>query len=265
MIQMKRKRQEQERENKSEKNSNTAILSEADKGHRYGNFHNYYNFHSPSERIEWLERNGAFLKIAEKWKQGIKQNQSIQPLTYVDIGCNEGNLTMEINNKLHELGIVVHVKGFDIDPVLIQRAKDKWHTHERVVFQTLDILHQDDADIIEADLTTVFSTTMWLHIHGGDEGLERVLESLCKKTRHFLLVEPQPSKCYRNAVERLRKLGQADFDVSARRLRLRQNIEQEIQRIIISHSFRKVDLACGDTVDKTSWNRMLHLFERVHG
>lgn len=42
-------------------------------------------------------------------------------------------------------------------------------------------------------LTTIFSTTMWIHLHSGDEGLRRFLERACCWTKKFLLVEPQPS------------------------------------------------------------------------
>ena len=42
-------------------------------------------------------------------------------------------------------------------------------------------------------LTTIFSTTMWIHVHGGDDGLKSFLERACDWTSKFLLVEPQPS------------------------------------------------------------------------
>jgi hypothetical protein len=42
-------------------------------------------------------------------------------------------------------------------------------------------------------LTTIFSTTMWIHIHGGDDGLRSFLERACQWTAKYLLVEPQPS------------------------------------------------------------------------
>ena len=42
-------------------------------------------------------------------------------------------------------------------------------------------------------LTTIFSTTMWIHVHGGDVGLRQFLERACNATSRFLLIEPQPS------------------------------------------------------------------------
>ena len=42
-------------------------------------------------------------------------------------------------------------------------------------------------------LTTIFSTTMWIHVHSGDIGLKSFLERACLCTRRYLLIEPQPS------------------------------------------------------------------------
>jgi len=43
------------------------------------------------------------------------------------------------------------------------------------------------------DLTTIFCTTMWIHVHAGDKGLEAFLKRACRWTKKFLLIEPQPS------------------------------------------------------------------------
>ena len=43
------------------------------------------------------------------------------------------------------------------------------------------------------DLTTIFSTTMWIHVHSGDEGLREFIERACGWTKKFVLIEPQPS------------------------------------------------------------------------
>jgi len=42
-------------------------------------------------------------------------------------------------------------------------------------------------------LTTIFSTTMWIHVHSGDIGLKSFLERACLCTKRYLLIEPQPS------------------------------------------------------------------------
>lgn len=71
---------------------------------------------------------------------------------------------------------------------------------------------------------------------------------------------------------RLRKMGQPEFDVSSERLTLRPNIEDEIDKIMQEHSFRRVvDPCCGCAdaegppiqIERTAWNRSLWLYERV--
>jgi SAM-dependent methyltransferase len=258
----------------------TEVSSATDKGHRYGNFHSYYNFNPPRNRTSLLARKGGILDyIANKWNpsESDTDKTSMATFSYVDVGCNEGDLTLEIARAILDQlkdkdkpKAKVTARGIDLDPVLIQRAQEKSRerssTDEAIEasFEEVDILSTEnsEAEGFTADFTSLFSTTMWIHIHGGDEGLTRVLEKLCNQTRHFLLVEPQPSKCYRNATMRLRKLGQPDFDVSSDRLKLRSNIEEEIDKILKEQSFRRVQLEETDP-DKTKWNRSLRLYERI--
>jgi hypothetical protein len=110
------------------------------------------------------------------------------------------------------------VTGIDIDAILIHRANQKYNNKSTVVdneegssmmvahFQVADVCQADQRDQVVVnhqhnanndtmfDLTTLFSTTMWIHVHVGDQGLTKVLQQLCQKTRHFLIIEPQPSK-----------------------------------------------------------------------
>lgn len=56
---------------------------------------------------------------------------------------------------------------------------------------------------------SVFSTTMWIHINHGDDGLRAffiTVKSFLLPHFSALLVEPQPPKCYTNAARRCRKL-----------------------------------------------------------
>lgn len=268
------------------------VYCTSDKGHRFGNFHSYYNFNPPVQRVSLLQRKGRILDyIVDAFKCKDESdtpitNKEAVTFTYADYGCNEGDLTIELckallerwNNKGEDAAVTtakiqIAAKGFDIDPVLIERAESKWKGEEyaekgiQASFKVANLLmsteESDETDECNADLTSLFSTTMWIHIHGGDEGLRRVLKNLCKQTRRFLLVEPQPSKCYLNAKMRLRKLGQPDdLDVSCERLTLRANIEDEINKIVTAESFRRVEF--DDSADeKTKWKRSLQLYERV--
>jgi hypothetical protein len=89
---------------------------------------------------------------------------------------------------------------------------------------------------------------------------------------------------YRRANARLRKMGRPELrDVSSGRLKMRDAIEAEIGNVILGCGFRRVvpssndadgdggALSIGRVVDDhaevrdaiTSWNRSLHLYERI--
>lgn len=54
-------------------------------------------------------------------------------------------------------------------------------------------------------------------------------------------------------------MGRQELDVSAERLKLRPNIEQEIDSILKSNGFKKIAFSSSE---KTQWNRTLELYER---
>ena len=262
------------------------ILDAKDQGHRYGNFHNYYSFNPTQERMKLLEKSGGILDVvANHWnktstlilpsKSGGTRDEGIPPtkkpklegessestpasnmhqearFCYLDVGCNEGDLTMEVakalaarlsgnrdrgrtesgdnaarsnstfdnnNNENKVDGMTVSATGVDIDKELIRRANRKYKPNEAATasspipvlpsFQVSNVLsgifldNQSDTNVGNDSekqeqqfyFTSLFSTTMWLHIHGGDEGLRRALGDICRCTKSFVLVEPQPSK-----------------------------------------------------------------------
>eukprot|EP00814_Leptocylindrus_danicus_P012806 CAMPEP_0116041246 /NCGR_PEP_ID=MMETSP0321-20121206/24915_1 /TAXON_ID=163516 /ORGANISM="Leptocylindrus danicus var. danicus, Strain B650" /LENGTH=62 /DNA_ID=CAMNT_0003521365 /DNA_START=19 /DNA_END=204 /DNA_ORIENTATION=+ len=61
---------------------------------------------------------------------------------------------------------------------------------------------------------------MWIHVHSGDDGLKAFLRRVCSWT-NVLLVEPQPSKCYRSINVRLRKMSRPQVDMNAESLSMR--------------------------------------------
>lgn len=138
-------------------------LCSKDLGHRRGNFHNYYQFHPVSDRLEKLQ--DLLTHVTSRW-----QPRSDDGFRYCDLGCNEGNLTMEIATALQEklqTGTILYMHGMDIDPVLIQRAEKKWETQKKDlvkgIFQVADILNDLDRLLEDksVDLISLLSTTMW--------------------------------------------------------------------------------------------------------
>jgi hypothetical protein len=238
-------------------------MSVEDQGHRLGNFHNYYTFHPPSNRLDKMQ--SLIEHITTSSRTSHKRQCTAdrkQTFHYCDLGCNEGDLTIEIASAIQSsLDQKLKFQGIDIDPKLIERANLKWKDTAEMTghFQAgnlccdLDSMLEDQS----VDLVSLLSTTMWVHIHVGDEGLKDVLHLLCKKTRRFLLIEPQPSKCYRNALVRLRKMGRPEFDVTSERLHWRPTIEEEIQKTLEACGFRRVE----ETTSRTTWNREIQLYE----
>jgi SAM-dependent methyltransferase len=244
--------------------------SAADLGHRLGNFHNYYHFHPPSNRLEHMEGILSHLKGTTSRKRLRVSNDedgpsSVLPFRYCDLGCNEGDLTVEIAKALQDsVQQPIEFIGMDIDAELIERANTKWTDIPNVltgsfeagnICTDLDRVFKDNS----MDLISLLSTTMWVHVHAGDKGLMRVLEQLCRKSRRYLIIEPQPSKCYRNAMTRLRKMGRPELEVSSERLQWRPKLEEEIGRTLNRCSFYLVELTGNKP---TSWNRSISLYQK---
>lgn len=71
---------------------------------------------------------------------------------------------------------------------------------------------------------------------------------------------------YRKANIRLRKMKRPELDVSSERLKMRSDIENEIDKVVTGCGFRRVKLddeggEQGDDL-RTAWNRTLQLYER---
>jgi hypothetical protein len=142
-------------------------------------------------------------------------------------GCTNTSTSLSIGARR------VRCLGLDLDPILIERANTKYSLSDsssngtkegeagdtipckRVAFtfRVANLCSKAEhnsacsefmnAQLIKAEaatelhqifnLTSIFSTTMWIHVHSGDEGLRLFLERACSWTKRFLLVEPQPS------------------------------------------------------------------------
>jgi hypothetical protein len=205
-------------EGKNKKGTPQQCMGEdSDQGHRFGNFPNYYSFHPPENRVKLLDEQLDF--VAEKWihqeppsvKRPRKENgpstRRERPFIYCDIGCNEGDMTIEVSKAIsarfndEDGDLSIHVTGVDLDDTLIQRARQKNEASPKSCihanFLQGDMCSPEQLETSipnRVDLMSLFSTSMWLHIHAGDEGFREILKQLCGKTEKFFLIEPQPSK-----------------------------------------------------------------------
>jgi SAM-dependent methyltransferase len=152
-------------------------------GHKFGNFHSYYTFHEQQSRTKLIPPNF----FATLWQaQGCPATFSI-----IDIGCNEGNLTLEVYDRaIAELPshVCCLVLGIDLDSDLIARACAKSCDIPNVYFYTVDIMSEDGiagVNLIKSyclekgidgfSFASLFSITMWIHLNHGDVGFEKFL------------------------------------------------------------------------------------------
>ena len=157
--------------------------------------------------------------------------------------------------------------GIDIDPLLIERCRTHTKQPSFITYQTADVMSAAHRrEILEAfvsnlgskrfTLITCFSVTLWIHLHHGDDGLRDFLKYICKNTRH-LLIEPQPYKCYKTAVRRMKRAhcdGFPHFDD----LQWKQNVDQEI----ISFIVESCDMTLVEIFGETEWERKICFFTR---
>ena len=184
------------------------------RGHIYGNFHKYYSFHPPGSRTEMFPKD----LFSVLWKsQG-------SPSTFrmLDVGCNEGDLTIMLcqlaREQLSSDDVFVEAYGIDMDIELIQRAKKKCEglslgKNVNIEFIGGDFMNKDSVGLIKGkfNFVSLFSVTMWIHLNHGDEGLETLFDRCADllsmtTTMGALLVEPQAWRSYKNARKRVRNL-----------------------------------------------------------
>lgn len=239
--------------------------------HLLGNYHKYYTFHSAECRIDLLQQKSLFLDL---WKS----LGSPAVFNLMDIGCNEGDLSIALWQLIRsELPpeVQCRVVGVDLDQALIDLGKSKAVLHNgdcsphsaKVIFDCVDFTKPDQIDALrlnlqanhgieELHLITVFSTTMWIHINVGDDGLRHFFSSAKSflAPKGVLLVEPQPGRCYTHAAKRCRKLGLE----SPPFLHVvdRTKADELITKILRDEQ----GLPCLDFIGKEVWGRSIYLF-----
>ena len=157
--------------------------------------------------------------------------------------------------------------GIDLDPILIERARERNPQPDRIIFECLDFLAEDRDRTLDEylhrlerprfDVVFCFSITMWIHLNHGDEGLAEFLRKACSIT-DMIVIEPQLWKCYRNASRRLRRSKGEDFPL-LQTLRLTGDPAAHIERILTeSCNFRRITVT-----ENNEWKRRLLIYART--
>ncbi|XP_043583002.1 probable RNA methyltransferase CG11342 [Bombus pyrosoma] len=229
---------------------------------RHGNFMNYYQFHPAEERVRQLP--------CGVWHSTHPDRKYVG----LDVGCNAGDLTFVLHNFLEktlstdqDLPKEICLLGIDLDPILIERARERNPRPNRIVFECLDFLIEDRNGILDKylhrleksrfDVVFCFSVTMWIHLNHGDKGLMEFLQKACSIT-NMIVIEPQLWKCYRNASRRLRRSKGEDFPL-LKTLKLTGDPAAHIERILTEFcNFRRVTVT-----ENNEWKRRLLIYERM--
>ncbi|KAH8379515.1 hypothetical protein KR009_005395 [Drosophila setifemur] len=209
---------------------------------QYGNFMNYYQFNSASERVELLPDKDIWLPALQ---DGDFPKQS--PYLVLDVGCNCGVFTQLLQKYLEEwLQRSVKILGIDLDNRLIQRAVAENESPESISFSCMDILDEAAIERVKKylelnkrqkfDAICCFSITMWIHLNHHDHGLQLFLRKL-SHLAELLVVEPQPWKCYQTAERRLKKAGKV-FPLFLE-LKWRSDVEKQIENFLEEALARK--------------------------
>lgn len=226
---------------------------------RHGNFINYYDFNSASERLNLLPADPTYWSVYQIADENA-------PYLVLDVGCNAGNFTQLLYEFLRDrVKKEVIVLGIDIDPVLIERADQHNQYTNNVLYSCVDIMNENDKVSIEHhlakynenrfDVVSCMSITMWIHLNNGDEGLLRFLETV-NRLSVTLVIEPQPWKCYQNAVRRMKRAKEENTFPLYSALKMRNNIENDIQNYLLEKCMAKF---CFQS-DATAWKRKICIY-----
>ncbi|XP_034658191.1 probable RNA methyltransferase CG11342 [Drosophila subobscura] len=223
---------------------------------QYGNFMNYYQFNSASERVKLLPDKDIWLPAALDLEE--------RPYLVLDVGCNCGVFTQMLHGYLEQcLQRPVHILGVDIDERLILRAKEANTCPEKISYECVDVLDGSDFETVlsyldgrqrlKFDAICCYSITMWIHLNHHDAGLRLFLRKL-SHLAELLVVEPQPWKCYQTAERRLKKAGEV-FPLFLQ-LKWRSDVEQQID----SYLERALDRRKLFESTPTKWQRRICFF-----
>ncbi|KAL5729105.1 hypothetical protein ACHQM5_002102 [Ranunculus cassubicifolius] len=173
----------------------------------FGNYRHYYGYRLPGK----MNQDPRFKVFKKEWFQGKD---------CLDIGCNEGLITIEIAKRFCCQSIL----GIDIDKSLIKTAS--WNLKGipeesasghlsnasetalsdsetkdllgRVSFQKENFVTKFQVEAEKYDTILCLSVTKWIHLNWGDDGLITLFTNIWKQLRPggILVLEPQPWKSY---------------------------------------------------------------------
>eukprot|EP00027_Filamoeba_sp_ATCC50430_P004875 CAMPEP_0168542566 /NCGR_PEP_ID=MMETSP0413-20121227/1413_1 /TAXON_ID=136452 /ORGANISM="Filamoeba nolandi, Strain NC-AS-23-1" /LENGTH=189 /DNA_ID=CAMNT_0008572445 /DNA_START=42 /DNA_END=608 /DNA_ORIENTATION=- len=178
----------------------------------------------------------------QHYKQSIFRSCFQYDILVLDVGCNEGDLSIEVLRLLqHQCSnSSINLLGIDVDSVLIERASSKKSSEDKIEFHTIDMMDNNALSFLKDflhkhqrekfDLVTCFSITMWIHLNHNDEGLNEFLNRV-SSVAHNLIIEPQPWQSYKNAVKRHKKMGVEPHPLFSV-INVRNNVEEYIQEYL---------------------------------
>ena len=141
----------------------------------------------------------------------------------------------------------------------------KISTNKSLDFRIADIMTDDYQAVINQYLTdydtkqfsfvSCFSITMWIHMNHNDDGLLSFITKSCNNCSHTIIIEPQPWKCYRNAIQRCRRqiIPELPFYQSL----IIRDVESYLRDVLPTVGFP----GC-HTLGAKEWGRVLLVFHR---
>eukprot|EP00055_Hartaetosiga_balthica_P012602 m.61753 g.61753 ORF g.61753 m.61753 type:complete len:325 (-) comp8004_c0_seq3:574-1548(-) len=221
-------------EGRNEKKNERDIVE--DPGNKiHGNFPFYYQFNPVEARLDLIsdEQLKCLVDCQQQEKGCACQENSMcengvcdkdRVICLLDIGCNRGDLTIALAKRIHELtGHPVVAEGWDIDKALIMEAKQQFGPLSgdgRITceFRAINVSNEDEFTAASTtttmsklgkrrfDLVCLFSVTMWIHVHSGDDEFLNILDRIYSIS-NALIVEPQESKSYGSCRRRIKRVG----------------------------------------------------------
>ena len=160
----------------------------------------------------------------------------------------------------------LQILGIDLDEQLIERAKENNKYPENIQYQRANIMNELDGiesvlqNYLEShnfkyfNIICCFSVTMWIHVNHGDEKFKEFLKYISSMAK-YIIMEPQPYKCYRNASRRMRKLKCATFP-HMDDIEWKINVDKKIDEYLK----QECELDCVKHLGTTDWDRYINVY-----